>query len=284
MHRERVSDNVYWFQSDVYAQVTAGVIVGPKWSVLVDTLALPEETLGIRDFVERHIQTKIRYIINTHYHADHTWGNYFFPDATIIAHQRCRDLLIERGIPSLAEARKQNSALRQIEIVLPDITLNDGKMSLKIGKKQLQIMPAPGHSEDGIAILVVEDRVLFAGDAFMPIPYLPDGNIEAMRGFYNGLRELTLENIVQGHGDIILRGEVEPSIDGNLEYLNIIMKAAKTALRRRKPMEYLAQQDVEKCGKSRIFLGGLAQTLHEQNLKYAYELLKKEEAEAEADS
>ena len=28
MHRERVSENVYWFQSEVYAQVTAGVIVG----------------------------------------------------------------------------------------------------------------------------------------------------------------------------------------------------------------------------------------------------------------
>lgn len=280
MHRERVSENVYWFQSDVYAQVTAGVVVGPKWSVLIDTLALPEETLAIRDFVERQLQTKIRYIINTHYHADHTWGNCFFPDAIIIAHSRCRELLIERGIPSLEEAKKQNTALRQVEIVLPNIILDKGEISLRIGKKQLQIMPAPGHSEDGIAILVSEDRVLFAGDAFMPIPYLADGNIEAMRGFYEGLRELTLENIVQGHGDIILRGEVEPSIDDNLEYLNTVVKYAKTALRRKSPMDFLAKQDVEKCGKSRIHLGGLAQTLHEQNLKFAYELLR-EEAELE---
>ena len=35
-----------------------------KWSVLIDTLALPEESIQIRDFVERHLQTKIRYIIN----------------------------------------------------------------------------------------------------------------------------------------------------------------------------------------------------------------------------
>ena len=146
MHRERISDNVYWFQSDVYAQVTAGVVVGPKWSVLIDTLALPEETLAIRDFVERQLHTKIHYIINTHYHADHTWGNYFFPDAIIIAHKRCRELLIERGIPSLEEAKQQNSALRQVKIVLPDITLDDGNMILRIGKKNLQIMPAPGQS------------------------------------------------------------------------------------------------------------------------------------------
>ena len=271
MHRERVSDNVYWFQSDVYAQVTAGVIVGPKWSVLIDTLALPEESNAIRDFVEHNLQTKIRYIINTHYHADHTWGNCFFPDATIIAHSRCRELQIERGIPALKEAKRQNSALDQVEIVLPNMTLDDGRMTLQIGKKRLEIIPAPGHSEDGIAILVVEDRVLFGGDSFMPIPYLLDGNTDDMRAFYEVVREMTLENIVQGHGEVILRGEVVSTIDGNIEYLNIVEKIAKTALRRKSPMEYLAKQDVEKCGKSRILLGGLAAELHEQNLHYAYQ-------------
>lgn len=282
MHRERVSDNVYWFQSNVYAQVTAGVIVGPKWSVLIDTLALPEESNEIRDFVERHLQTKIRYIINTHYHADHTWGNCFFPDATIIAHTRCRELLIERGIPALKDAKKRNLTLSQVEIALPNMTLDDGRMSLQIGKKRLQIFPAPGHSEDGIAILIVDDRILFAGDSFMPIPYLPDGNIEEMCAFYESVREMTLENIVQGHGEVILRGEVAPSIDENLSYINAVRKAAKTALRRKSPMDYLASQDVEKCGKSRIYLGGLAAELHEQNLQYAYrEALKEAEAEKE---
>ncbi len=278
MHRERVSDNVYWFQSNVYAQVTAGVVVGPKWSVLIDTLALPEETIAIRDFVERHLQTKIRYIINTHYHADHTWGNCFFPDATIIAHTRCRELLIERGIPALEEAKNQNATLKQVEITLPDLTLDQGEMTLEIGKKHLQIMPAPGHSEDGIAVLVVEDRVLFAGDVLMPLPYLPDGNIDDMRAFYERINGMTLENIVQGHGEIILRGEVAPTIESNLGYLNTLEKVAKTALRRKAPQEYLAKQDVEKCGKSRIILGGLAEGLHKQNLQYVYGLAKEKAA------
>ena len=46
MHRERVSENVYWFQSEIYAQVTAGVVAGPQWAIVIDTLALPEETLA----------------------------------------------------------------------------------------------------------------------------------------------------------------------------------------------------------------------------------------------
>jgi len=280
MHRERVSDNVYWFQSDIYAQVTAGVIVGPKWSVLIDTLALPEETLAIRDFITRNLQTEIRYIINTHYHADHSWGNCFFPEATIIAHARCRDLLVERGIPALKEVKKHSATFDQVEISLPHITLDDGEMTLAIGKKHLRIMAAPGHSEDGIAILVVEDRVLFAGDVLMPIPYLLDGDMDEMRATYEKFHGLLLENIVQGHGEVILRGEVAPSIDNNLNYLNVLEKAAKTALRRKSPMEYLAKQDVEKCGKSRIILGGLSAELHQRNLEHVYNLtLEKVKAE-----
>ncbi len=280
MQRERVSDNVYWFQSDLYAQVTAGVVVGPKWSVLIDTLALPEETLEIKDFVERHLKTSIRYIINTHYHADHTWGNSFFPDATVIAHTRCRDLLIERGIPALAAAKKQSAALKDVEIVLPDITLDEGRMRLEVGKRHLEIMPAPGHSEDGIAVLVEEDRVLFAGDVLMPIPYLPDGNIEETRAFYAEIQEMPLENIVQGHGEVILRGEVIPTIEDNLKYLSTIEKAAQTALRRKSPREFLEKQDVEKCGKNRIVLGGLAKNLHEMNLQHLYQEMLKNEQES----
>mgnify|MGYP001039916813 FL=1 len=76
--RERIADNVYSFQSEVYAQVNAGAVIGPNWAVLIDTLALPEESLAIRDFIEQELNVPVRYIINTHGHADHAWGNCFF--------------------------------------------------------------------------------------------------------------------------------------------------------------------------------------------------------------
>ncbi len=52
IHRERVADDVYTFQSDVYAQVNAGAVIGQDWAVVIDTLAFPEETLAIREFIE----------------------------------------------------------------------------------------------------------------------------------------------------------------------------------------------------------------------------------------
>jgi cyclase len=267
MHRERVSENVFWFQSEVYAQVTAGVVAGPQWAVVIDTLALPDETLSIREFIEHELNVPVRYVINTHYHADHAWGNCFFPGATIIAHARCRDLLTQRGIPSLEAAQKQNPALRQVKIVLPQMTFTDGEVTLRVGKKNLIISPALGHSEDGIAVLVEEDRILFAGDSFMPLPYVVDGDIDEIMASIKQVGKMGLENIVQGHGDIILRGEIDAAVKENLNYLAAIKKAVKAASRRKNAIELLDEITIEECGKSRVYLGGLAQTLHQRNLR-----------------
>ena len=267
MHRERVSENVFWFQSEVYAQVTAGVVAGPQWAIAIDTLALPEETLAMREFVEHEVGVQVRYVINTHYHADHTWGNCFFPGATVIAHALCRQLLAERGGPALENARKQNPAFRQVKIVLPHLTFNQGSLTLRIGKKNITILSAPGHSQDGIAVLVEEDRVLFAGDAFMPLPYVVDGDVDEITASIKKIGRMGLENIIQGHGDIILRGEIDAAVKENLNYLANIRKVAKTAARRRMPDEFLDDNHIESCGKSRVHLGGLAEDLHRRNLR-----------------
>lgn len=267
MHRERVSENVFWFQSEVYAQVTAGVVAGPQWAVVIDTLALPDETLNIREFIEHELNVPVRYVINTHYHADHAWGNCFFPGATVIGHARCRDFLIERGIPSLEGSQKQNPVLRQVKIILPHITFTDGELTLRVGKKNLIISPALGHSPDGISVLVEEDRILFAGDSFMPLPYIVDGDIEEIMSSIKQVGRMGLENIVQGHGDIILRGEIDAAVKENLNYLAAIKKSVKAASRRKNAVELLDEITIEECGKSRVYLGGLAQTLHQRNLR-----------------
>ena len=266
MHRERVSENVFWFQSEVYAQVTAGVVAGPQWAVLIDTLALPDETLSIREFVEHELNVPVRYVINTHYHADHAWGNCFFPGATIISHANCRALLEEQGIPSLEAAQKHNPALRQVKIVLPQMTFIDGGMTLRVGKKNLVIYPSFGHSNDGISVLVEEDRVLFAGDSFMPVPHVVDGDVDDNIATMKEIGKLGLENIVQGHGDIILRGEIEAAVKDNIAYLSMIKKRVRAISRRKNAEELLDDITIEECGKSRVLLGGLANALHQSNL------------------
>ncbi len=280
MQRERVSENVYWFQSEVYAQVTAGVVTGLQWAVVIDTLAVPDETLAMRAFIEEELNVPVRYIINTHSHADHTWGNYFFPGATIISSYLCRQLMMDRGTVALESAKRQNPVFKPVKIVLPHLTFDTGQMSLKVGKKNLIIFPTPGHSPDGISVLVEEDRVLFAGDAFMPIPYIVDGDLDELVTTMKSFGKMGLENIIQGHGDIILRGEIEMAVKDNIAYLACIRKAVRTAARRKNPVDALAAISVDDCGKSRVFLSGLAEDLHRRNLRALYRQVTNEENQA----
>jgi len=273
LQRERVAENVYSFQSDVYAQVNAGAVVGPNWAVVIDTLVLPEETLAIRQFIEQELQVPIRYVINTHFHADHSWGNYLFPNATILASSLCRELLDTRGRASLEKARKQGTTFRQSRIILPHLTFAEGSLSLRVGKKTLSMIFLPGHSPDNLGVIVEEDRVLFAGDVLMPIPYIVDGNADEMVLSLKQISLIGFENVVQGHGDIVLRGEVENSVKDNLAYLSAIRRAVRKAGRRKYPWDLLEDVGVEECGKSRVLLGGLAEELHSRNLYALYEQL-----------
>jgi glyoxylase-like metal-dependent hydrolase (beta-lactamase superfamily II) len=131
----------------------------------------------------------------------------------------------------------------------------------------------PGHSPDNLGVIVEEDRVLFAGDVLMPIPYIVDGNADDMVLSLKQIGIMGLENVVQGHGDIVLRGEVESSVRDNLAYLSAIRRAVRKAGRRKYPWDLLEDVGVEECGKSRVLLGGLAEELHSRNLYALYEQL-----------
>jgi len=270
MQRERVADNVFYFQSDVYAQVTAGAVIGPSWAVVIDTLAIPEETIQIRDFIEQELNLPVRYVIDTHYHADHAWGNCFFPGATIIAHALSRKQLATKGQQSLQEARKQNPTFRRVKIILPQLTFEESFLILRVGKKTLSMFPLPGPCPDNIGVLVEEDRVLFAGDAFMALPYIVDGNIDDTVASLKKISKMGLENVVPGHGDIVLRGEIDGMVKENLAYLSALRKAVRKASHRKYPQEFLAEIGVEECGKSRVLIGGLAEELHRRNLRALY--------------
>jgi cyclase len=270
MLRERIADNVYWFQSEVYAQVTAGAVIGTSWAAVVDTLATPEETLAMRSFIEDTLQMPVRHVINTLYHADHTWGNCFFPGATVIGHTLCRKLMAERNESALQEIKAQDPSYNRTKIVLPSLTFESGTLSLQVGKKHLKIFTTPGNSPDGISVLVREDRILFAGDAYIPLPYIVEGDVDVLLDTIRTIGKMSLENIVQGHGEIILRGEIEQSTRNNLNYLGNLKKVIKTAIRIKDPTKKLMEATVESCGKSRVLLGGQVEVLHRRNLIALY--------------
>jgi cyclase len=266
MQRERVADDIYVFTSDLYAQVTAGVIVTSEGAIVIDTLVYPEETQQIKRFVEMRLGTTVRYVINTHFHADHSTGTCFFKGAHVVSHARCRELLNTRGRESLEHAKTASTEMREVDLMLPDIVFDGGPMNLHVGNKTLQLWASPGHSPDSIVCLVKEDRVLFAADTLMPIPYFVDGSYDDFLDSLNSLRNGNFENVIQGHGEVILRGEVEEKIAADIEYLHKLRKAVDNALTTRTSEKALNAITIENCGKSRILLNGMVEQLHRQNV------------------
>jgi len=273
MLKERVSDDIYVFTSERYAQVTAGAILYPDGAVLVDTLAFPAETKQIRDFLENRLGAKVRYVINTHYHSDHTNGNYLLTNAHFIAHQLCREKLDTVGRTGLARAKQQTPELANVEIVLPSILLSEGSIQLNLGKKTVQIFSTPGVSPDSVSVMLKEDRILFAGDMMMPLPYIADGDIDDLERSLQSIPSLGLENVVQGHGEVILRGEIDDAVRANLRYLENLRKKVEAAVKKKRPRDAMREIDIESCGKNRIALNGLAAQLHQANCFALYDKL-----------
>lgn len=269
MQRERVTGDIFVFFSELYVQVTAGVIVTEAGVVVIDTLLYPDETQQIRRFIDERLQQPVRYVINTHHHADHTTGTCFFPEADVVSHRLCREILDTRGRDSLAHSKRTSPEMAEVELVLPGLVFDDS-LILRTGDKTLHLEHMPGHSMDCIGVWVEEDNVLFAADTVMPVPYFVDGSYNAFLETLKRLDGREYEAIVQGHGDIILRGEVKSRIREDIQYLDTLQTKIDEVLAAASDTDDIRQAltsiDIESCGKSHILLNGVAVRLHEQNV------------------
>lgn len=274
MVRERIADDIYVFTSRQYAQVTAGAIITKEGVVLIDTLYYPEETLAIKEFLEVRLGHTVRYVINTHYHADHSQGTYLFPYAQIISQRRCRELLDSVGRQGLAEAKAQIPDLDEVYVVLPDMVYDSGVMNLHVGGRTISLHHMPGHSPDITAVYVHEERILFASDNAMPVPTFFDGSHADLVQSLHKILAMEPDTVVRGHGEVILRGEVEAVIGDDLAYLQNVQTAVSKILASGQAPSALDRIHIEACGKSRIPLNGLVVDLHKANLHRLYEELQ----------
>ncbi|HFD40119.1 MAG TPA: MBL fold metallo-hydrolase [Anaerolineae bacterium] len=279
MLRERVTEDVYVFISSLYAEVGATVIVTPEGAVVVDTAPFPQETRQIREFALRRCPQGIRYVINTHHHADHVYGSYLFPEAELIAHRLCRQILLKVGEESLERAKAQTPALAEVQLRIPQLVF-ETELLLRLGEKTIHLMHAPGHTADGLMVHIREDKVLVASDVITPVPLVARGDLENLIRSLKKIKTLNLENVVQGHGGVLLRGEIDETVDSSVAYLRTIEKKVRAVVNKGLPKAALRKIDIESCGKSRIPLGGLVQRLHQANLEYLYDQMM---AEKQAD-
>lgn len=267
MRRERVSDDIYVFTSELYAQVTASAVVTKEGIVVIDTLPFPIETREMIEYLRALGQGPIKYLVNTHWHGDHTNGNYLFNDnVEVVCHRRCQQLMEESGQGALDESRENTPLLDEVIIRVPDIVFDEGDLVLHVGSKSIEMTLTPGHTMDSTVAYVREDKVLLAADTVMPVPYFVWGSRQEFKNSLKFLKEYNLESIVQGHGEVLLRGEIPASLESSIRYLDLLEQKVSEVVEKGRGKDALEKLTIDRCGKSRIPLNGLVQDLHRANV------------------
>jgi len=272
MRRERVSDDIYVFTSDLYAQVTASAVVTREGIVVVDTLPFPAETQEMIDYLEALGAGPIRYLVNTHWHGDHTNGNYLFDDTVeLVCHKRCQDNMLKFGAQALSESQETSPLLEEVELRVPAVVFDEGELVLHVGSKSVELALTPGHTLDSTVAYVREDKVLLAADTVMPVPYFVWGDRHLFRQSLEFVKQYNLESIVQGHGEVLLRGEIPNALDSSIRYLKVLEEKVAKIVEQGQSKSTIDRITIDSCGKSRIPLNGLVQDLHRANAQLLYD-------------
>ena len=117
---------------------------------------------------------------------------------------------------------------------------------------------------------------MIASDAVMPVPYIVGGDLDDMIVSLVAIKQKNLENLVQGHGGTLLRGEIEETLDANIQYLRCVDRLVRERIARGVPRSGILDISIEQCGLSRIPLGGLVQKLHQANLLTLFDAYRSE--------
>jgi cyclase len=205
---KRLAPNVYaYIQSKgTWYWSNAGFIVGNDYVVVVDSLATVGLTRRFKEEIRAITDKPIRYLINTHHHGDHTYGNHVFAGATIISHDACHRELTETRImdSALLNAIFPEFDFRGIAATPADITF-DRRLTLHVDEREVRLLHfGPGHTVDDIIVYLPDEGIIFAGD-FIFLYSTPLGMEGSFAGWLKNLdamANLDASVYVPGHGPV----------------------------------------------------------------------------------
>jgi cyclase len=206
----RLQDGLYLFKG---FGGNAVLLVGPDGALLVDD-EYAELTAKLVAAIAAVTAQPVRYVINTHFHDDHTGGNEYFgrAGAIIIAQENARRRMASDQVMSLYGPQRAYALIGQ-----PKITF-DESLRLHLNGNSIELeYPGPAHTDGDTVILFHERDVLMTGDLFVRGGYLPpyfdDLNGGSLEGMIHGIDQLlglvderTL--VIPGHGEPATRKDL----------------------------------------------------------------------------
>jgi glyoxylase-like metal-dependent hydrolase (beta-lactamase superfamily II) len=186
-----------------------GFVVTPEGVVVIDALGAPALARELLTQIRRLTGQPIRYVIVTHYHADHLYGLQVLKaaGATVIAHRAAADYLHSESAQQRLQASRETLAPwidETTQLVAPDRWIDGpGPTVLELGGTRIEIHPVgPAHTPEDLVVWLPRERVLYAGDLVFRnrIPFV--GQADSARWIESLDRLLAFEPrvIVPGHG------------------------------------------------------------------------------------
>ena len=243
---------------DIYARIVnpdgnavgnAGFVILEHGVLVFDTHFTPEAGRQLLDDIRSITPKPVRYIVNSHYHPDHTHGNQVFSGASIIAIKETREGILQKDLPSLNRtitvtetqldrmrraASKETdrdklaainqqiqtrddylATLSRLKITAPSVVADD-YLAIQDGPQELRIQfLGPGHTESDTIMFIPSERIVFCGDLFFKdaIPNIQDADILKWMGTLKRILELDADRFVPGHGIVGNRRDVERFLD-----------------------------------------------------------------------
>lgn len=204
---------------DVYAFIgekggtNSGFVVTDEGVVVIDTQGPRELAQLLKEKVREVTDKPVAFVVNTHYHGDHTFGNQYFNEArAIISHDETLRALVETDSAHRARFRKffGEESLVGFNPKLPDVTFTD-RVRLKAGKTVFELVhPGPAHTLGDVYVYLPQHRVLFAGDLLYRerLPLLGDGDTAGAVAALDDLLYTGARVYLPGHGTVADRGDV----------------------------------------------------------------------------
>lgn len=232
---EKLSEHVYMLTGQ---GGNIGVSIGDDGVFMIDDQFAPLSA-KILTAVRKLSDRPIKFLVNTHWHGDHTGGNINFQKegATILAHDNVRK--------RLKETPKRDKSMRPKE-AFPVITFND-KMSVHMNGEKVAVFHIGNAHTDGDALLYFsKSNVLHTGDTYFKgrYPYIDLNSGGSIQGYINAVKAGLLiideeTKIIPGHGSVATQTDYKTF----LEMLEEIMQNVQTQIGLKKSEEEVAKME-----------------------------------------
>jgi glyoxylase-like metal-dependent hydrolase (beta-lactamase superfamily II) len=197
--------------------LNVGVVLGDEGILVIDTRATHVEADELREELRTLTTLPVRWVVDTHWHWDHTFGNARFPGAEIWGHELCRKTMVELG-----DSMKEDAAawlpdrLDEIAevVITPPTIVFDTAAGIDIGRVVVAMTyHGRGHTDSDIVVTVGE--VSFMGDLLEEgaPPVFDDGFPMSWPVTLESAAEIGSSIIVPGHGDTLDRAGAAAQLD-----------------------------------------------------------------------